>query len=162
MNENASSSPHEDDHEPDPNSSTESASETSDPTPLAGPAPGGDAVDEPAVVAELVAPAVSGQVRIGSPFAVDPFEFDPSRAIEAFYDVGPLKYTAMGAVAASALVLCFGLVAAYVFPAGGTMIAALGCVLSIFGMYSSYRLTAAALLAVHLGLFVVCYGGAII
>jgi hypothetical protein len=37
------------------------------------------------------------------------------------------------------------------------MIAALGCALSIFGMYSSYRLTAACLLAMHLCLFVVSY-----
>ncbi len=97
-------------------------------------------------------------IRVGSPFAVDPFEPDTTRQIEIFYDVGPLKYTAMGAVFASAMVVGFAAAAAYFFPIGGTMIAALGCVLSIFGMYSSYRLTAAGLLAIHLCLFVLSYG----
>jgi hypothetical protein len=103
-------------------------------------------------------PGDVASVRIGSPFAVDPFTHDPARAIEAFYDVGPLKYTAMGAVSASLMVVGFAAAATYFFPIGGTMIAALGCVLSIFGMYSSYRLTAAGLLAIHLCLFVLSYG----
>ena len=102
--------------------------------------------------------AAESDIRVGSPFAVDPFEHDPARPIETYYDVGPLKYTAMGAVSASVMVVGFAAAAAYYFPVGGTMIAALGCVLSIFGMYSSYRFLAAGLLAIHLCLFVLSYG----
>ena len=102
--------------------------------------------------------AAESEVRVGSPFAADPFEADPARAVETLYDVGPLKYTAMGAVSASVMVVGFAAAAAYFFPVGGTMIAALGCVLSILGMYSSYRVTAAGLLAIHLCLFVLSYG----
>ena len=64
----------------------------------------------------------------------------------------------MGAVAASAMVLVFAVVAAWWFPGGGTMIAALGCALSIFGMYSNYRFLASGFLLLHLALFVVSYG----
>jgi hypothetical protein len=97
-------------------------------------------------------------VRLGSPFAEDPFETDDAPPIENLYDVGPLKYTALGAVAASVLVLGFAAAAAYLFPAGGTMVAALGCLLSLFGMYSPWRLASAGLLAVHLFLFLLSYG----
>jgi hypothetical protein len=97
-------------------------------------------------------------VRVGSPFAEDPFEADDSRPTENLYDVGPVKYTAMGAVTASVLVLGFAAAAAYLFPAGGTMVAALGCLLSIFGMYSPWRLASAGLLAAHLCLFLLSYG----
>ncbi len=100
----------------------------------------------------------ASSVRVGSPFAEDPFEADESRPIENLYDVGPVKYTAMGAVTASVLVLGFAAAAAYLFPAGGTMVAALGCLLSIFGMYSPWRLASAGLLAVHLCLFLLSYG----
>jgi hypothetical protein len=95
---------------------------------------------------------------VGSPFAEDPFEIDNSRPIENLYDVGPVKYTAMGAVAASILVLGFAAAAAYLFPVGGAMVAALGCLLSLFGMYSPWRLASAGLLAVHLFLFLLSYG----
>lgn len=96
-------------------------------------------------------------IRVGSPFAVDPVLSVPARKIEPFYDVGPIRYTAMGAVAASLMVLGFAAAAAWWFPAGGAMTAALGCVLSIFGLYSTYRLASLALLAIHLYLFVLCY-----
>jgi len=100
-------------------------------------------------------------VRVGSPFATDPLTSPPQRPIETFYDVGPIRYTAMGAVAASIMVLAFALVAAWWFPSGGALIAALGCVLSIFGMYSAFRITSVSLLALHLALFVLSYGRSI-
>jgi hypothetical protein len=100
-------------------------------------------------------------IRIGSPFAVDPMAQIAKRQIEPFYDVGPVRYTAMGAVAASVMVLGFATAAAWWFPGGGALIAALGCVLSIFGMYSVFRLTSVALLALHLVLFVISYGRSI-
>ncbi len=112
-----------------------------------------------------------GAIRVGSPFAVDPPERlvttsgDSSRSIsndiEAFYDVGTIRYTAMGAVLASVMVLGFGGVAAWWFPAGGVMIAALGCGLSLFGMASVYRFTSIGLLVAHLGMFLYSYSRAI-
>jgi hypothetical protein len=105
-----------------------------------------------AVVADLVKQA---PIRRGSPFASDPVTVKP---VDNFVDRGPMRYTAIGAVAASILVLAFAAAATLWFPAGGTLIAALGCVLSIFGLYSTYRITSAGLLAIHLSLFVVCYG----
>ena len=59
------------------------------------------------------------------------------------------------------MVLAFAAAAAWWFPSGGTMIAALGCVLSIFGLYSTQRVTAAGILSLHLGLFILCYGRSI-
>lgn len=100
-------------------------------------------------------------IRVGSPFANDPLTSPPNRPIEPFYDVGPIRYTAMGAVAASVMVLGFAAVATWWFPSGGALIAALGCVLSIFGMYSAFRITSVSLLAIHLALFVVSYGRSI-
>ncbi|MDG2219922.1 MAG: hypothetical protein P8L85_00980 [Rubripirellula sp.] len=105
--------------------------------------------------------ALTADIRVGSPFAVDPTIPAAERPIEAFYDVGPIRYTAMGAVAASIMVLGFASVAAWWFPTGGALIAALGCVLSIFGLYSAFRKTAISLLAVHLVLFVLSYSRSI-
>lgn len=97
-------------------------------------------------------------IRVGSPFATDPLpSFQDSKPIEAFYDVGPIRYTAMGAVAASAMVLVFGAAAAWWFPGGGVLIAALGCGLSLFGAASAYRFTSLVLLAAHLGMFLYSY-----
>ncbi len=95
-------------------------------------------------------------IRVGSPFAID-----PSMPIEPLMDVGPIRYTAMGATAASAMVVGFALAAAGWFPVGGAAISALGCVLAIFGMFSPYRITATTLLAIHLALFVTNYVQAI-
>ena len=105
----------------------------------------------------MLKPIDETHARVGSPFAVDPLEH-PEHPIEQIYDVGPLRYTAMGAVAAAIVVLIFASIGVWWFPAGGAMIAALGCMLSIFGLYSTFRYTAAGLLAVHLGLFVLSYG----
>jgi hypothetical protein len=113
------------------------------------------------------APGGQEEIRVGSPFAVDPrpiagtvIQRQRARP-EAFYDVGPLRYTAMGAVAAATLVLGFAAVAAWWFPGGGTIIAALGCALSIFGLYSEKRLAASGCLLLHLVLFMVSYSRAI-
>jgi len=97
-------------------------------------------------------------IRVGSPFADDPFVANDDRQIEPFHEIGPLKYTAMGAVNASTMVAAFAAAACYFFPIGGVLVAGLGCVLSIFGLYSTYRYTAGGLLAVHLCLFILSYG----
>lgn len=106
-------------------------------------------------------------IRVGSPFAVDPAAssadspatqtISPKVSPELFYDVGPLRYTAMGAVAAAVMVLGFAIAAAWWFPAGGTLIAALGCLLSIFGLYSPVPMRSAGCLVLHAALFIVCY-----
>ena len=104
-------------------------------------------------------------IRVGSPFAIDP---DPvatasivhpkkSASPEAFYDVGPLRYTALGAVAAAVMVLVFAIAAAWWFPSGGTLITGLGCVLSIFGLYSPIPKRSAGCLFLHVALFTLCY-----
>ena len=113
------------------------------------------------------------EIRVGSPFAVDPESVtDPANVAvltsgnlrplatspETFYDVGPLRYTALGSVAAALIVLFFGLPAMWWFPPGGTLIASLGCLLSLFGLYSPVPKRAAAVLAVHALLFLICYG----
>jgi hypothetical protein len=127
---------------------TEDVSESRESKPFDG----NDLIASTMVVADPAKP-----IRIGSPFAVDPVLPKQPKKVEVLYDVGPLRYTAMGAVSASAMVVGFGLVAAFWFPSGGALIAALGCVLSIFGMYSNFRYVAAGLLVAHLGLFVVNY-----
>ena len=97
-------------------------------------------------------------IRVGSPFAVDPPPTDSAvKPVEQVYDVGPMRYTAMGAVAASVVVLGFGAAAVWWFPSGGVLIAALGCSLSLFGTASAYRITSIMLLAAHLGIFLLSY-----
>ena len=80
-----------------------------------------------------------------------------SSANEILDDAGPLCYTALGALAASLIVILFAAVGTWWFPAGGALIAALGCLLAIFGLFSTYRISSAVLIVVHLGLFVVSY-----
>jgi hypothetical protein len=109
-------------------------------------------------------------IRSGSPFKTDPeataavfVEVQSSRnsTPEVIYDVGPLRYTAMGSVAAAVMVMGFAAAAALWFPAGGTLIAALGCLLSIFGLYSPIPMWSAGCLVVHAALFLLCYARAI-
>ena len=115
-------------------------------------------------------PADQQVVRTGSPFAVDPEEWPEATLVvtpakkEVLYDVGPLRYTAIGSVSAAIMVLGFAAAAAWWFPGGGSLIAALGCALSIFGLYSPnrYKLVAGGCLGLHLLLFLVSYGRAII
>ena len=117
--------------------------------------------------AEQGGPPIDESIRVGSPFAVDPNPIAGTsirrRRVkpEAFYDVGPLRYTAMGAVSAAVLVLGFAAAAAWWFPGGGTIIAALGCALSIFGLYSNRKLVASGCLVLHLMLFMISYSRAI-
>ncbi|TWU42470.1 hypothetical protein [Novipirellula artificiosorum] len=102
----------------------------------------------------------SEPIRRGSPFATDPPMMASAAVInpeDVYFQATPLRYTAMGAVAASAMVLFFAAAAAWWFPTGGAMIAGLGCMLSIAGLYSHRRKTAAALLAIHLMLFMLCF-----
>ena len=107
----------------------------------------------------------SDEIRVGSPFIKDPDLWDgvvvAPRKPERFYDLGPLRYTAIGAVAASVMVLGFALVAFWWFPGGGTLIAALGCALAVFGLYSQHRRTASVCLILHLLLFIASYSRAI-
>jgi hypothetical protein len=112
-------------------------------------------------------PPTDQAIRVGSPFAVDPSPIAGTsiqrRRVrpEALYDVGPLRYTALGAVSAALLVLGFAAAAAWWFPGGGTIIAALGCALSIFGLYSNRKITASGCLVLHLLLFMISYSRAI-
>ena len=157
MNQNASNRPPD---ESDDSPPEVSASRDAESIRVQNPIPG---TGDPEPIEASLVESIDGAnaVRIGSPFAVDPIDplsGIPAKRIEPFLDVGPIRYTAMGAVAASIMVLGFASAAAWWFPAGGALIAALGCVLSIFGLYSSYRFTSALLLAVHLCLFVVSYG----
>lgn len=103
-------------------------------------------------------------IRIGSPFKVDPPQsievagqsiIDASLEIDS--DATPMRYVAMGSVAASVMVLAFAMAAVEWFPVGGAMIAGLGCLLSVFGLYSPHRLKSAALLVVHAAIFLFCY-----
>ena len=50
------------------------------------------AVTEDAATNTQAEPVTAELVRVGSPFAVDPFAPSANRPIEAFYDVGPLRY----------------------------------------------------------------------
>ncbi len=160
MNQNASDRPQDDRSE----SASSKTVMSGDANPLGvnRPITGKETVQSEPIQASLVETIDEAPpIRVGSPFAIDPIDplaGLPVKKIEPFLDVGPIRYTAMGAVAASFMVLGFATAAAWWFPAGGALIAALGCVLSIFGLYSTYRFTSAALLAVHLCLFVVSYG----
>ena len=80
-----------------------------------------------------------------------------SSANEILDDPGPLRYTALGALTASLIVILFAAVGTWWFPAGGALIAALGCLLAIFGLFSTYRIRSAMLIVIHLALFVVSY-----
>jgi hypothetical protein len=103
-------------------------------------------------------------IREGSPFAVDP-EPSPSDeefgqvplTAEAFYDIGPMRYMALGAVLAAAIVLLFAAASAYWFPGGGLLVAGLGCLLAMLGFFSPRPRTAVGLLAGHLALLATAY-----
>ncbi len=107
-------------------------------------------------------------VRTGSPFRVDPPDVQtPSAATpvltlsgEAAYgEFGPFLYTAMGASAAAVVVLVFAGLGAWWFPPGGALVAVLGAILSIVGLFSKRRFRYAALgtLPLHMGLFLLSY-----
>jgi hypothetical protein len=105
-----------------------------------------------------------GNIREGSPFAVDPEPLSQQHELEdapvpaeVFYDIGPMRYMALGAVLAAAVVLLFSAASAYWFPAGGILVAGLGCFLAFLGFFSPRPRTAGGLLIVHLCLFVTAY-----
>lgn len=97
----------------------------------------------------------SATVRVGSPFRGDPkpAEFVPQAAINEAVIGSPARYTALGAVAASALVLLFAASGALWYPSGGVLVAALGCTLAVGGLFSARKKTSLGLLTMHLGLF---------
>lgn len=110
-------------------------------------------------------PDEASDVRVGSPFADhpadaataparDPVAGDhPTDAAEALWHVGPIGYTALGAVFAAAIASVFAAVAAWYFPSGAIAVAALGCGLALFGLGSPRRIAAAVFVLVNLGLF---------
>ena len=69
------------------------------------------------------------------------------------WHAGPLRYTALGAVFAAAICVGFAAVAAWYFPTGAIAVATLGSALGLFGLRSPRRITATALVLIHLGLF---------
>lgn len=98
-------------------------------------------------------------IRDGSPFAAEPPRTSRSifPAADSQWDIGPVRYTAGGAVLAAIVVLAFGAIAAWWFPSGGALIATLGMSLALFGCLSPYRIVAGGLLFTHLALFMLCY-----
>lgn len=111
------------------------------------------------------------EIRVGSPFRIDPEDLDQidssatpgqvgAGVPEAAYaDFGPFLYTAMGASAAAVVVLLFAAAGAWWFPTGGALVAILGTVLSIIGVFSTrrFRYAAIATLPLHMVLFFVSY-----
>jgi len=84
---------------------------------------------------------------------------DPA-SIEAVYaDYGPFLYTSMGAAVSAVMVLLFATAGAVWFPAGGAIVAILGILLSITGLFAArrFRWAAIACLPLHVGLFVFSY-----
>ncbi len=113
-------------------------------------------------------------IRVGSPFAKEPViavlaesnQFARHQlgkneladmGEDVYFQATQLRYTAMGAVSASTMVLFFALAAIVWFPPGGVLIAGLGCLLSLLGMASHLRRWAFALLFAHLALFAISY-----
>lgn len=110
-------------------------------------------------------------VREGSPFrpgtetqAATRPDFQTAQASDqpagpSYADLGPMRYTAMGAASAAVVVLLFAGLGAWWFPAGGALVAVLGAVLSIIGLFArqKFRYTALGTLTLHIGLFMVSY-----
>lgn len=110
--------------------------------------------------------ASDGPVRRGSPFAPSPRAGDPTPVSGAAAAVAmPMAEPAFdpewgvlrAANWASAWVAICGLACLQMFPAGGVVVATLGCALSTVGLFSSRAAFAAALLALHAWLFFACY-----
>ena len=120
---------------------------------------------EPVAAGEV--PVQAGEsIREGSPFRADPPAMlvgDFSSGEGAYLDLGPYRYTAMGAATSALLITAFAGLGAWWFPAGGVVVAMLGALLSIVGMYSPnrLRLVSIAALVFHAGLFLLSYQRAI-
>ena len=127
------------------------------------------------IVGKDVAGDVAGEpvnddgIRVGSPFAagsvVGTATLPDANATqvppaEVLAD-GVMRYTAQGSATASLMVIFFAAAAVWWFPAGGVVIAGLGCALAVGGMFSQYRLPSTGLLVIHLGLFFASYTMAI-
>ena len=103
--------------------------------------------------------AVEETIRVGSPFRESSVA-KPSLSGEAAYaDYGPFLYIAMGSSVAASIVLLFAAAGSWWFPPGGALVAILGVILSIVGVFSNrrFRLMAIASLPIHAGLFVLSY-----
>lgn len=118
-------------------------------------------------VAKMIVPSVD-EVHVGSPFRQDPEDLpaeSPAGVIftasgEAAYgEFGPFLYTAMGASSAAVVVLFFAAAGAFWFPTGGALVAVLGTVLSIVGLFAAkrFRYAAFATLPMHMTLFFLSY-----
>ncbi len=112
-------------------------------------------------------------VRVGSPFRVDPSDLatpsEPAKKLtlsgEAAYgEYGPFLYTAMGASSAAVVVLVFAALGTWWFPAGGALVAVLGTILSIIGLFSRRRFRYAAIgtLPLHMALFFLSYARSLV
>ncbi|MEL6104383.1 MAG: hypothetical protein AAFU85_00040 [Planctomycetota bacterium] len=120
-----------------------------------------DAVPTPAP-----APSNDQPIREGSPFRTEPAAILAEQFASgegAYIDLGPYRYTAMGAAVSAVLITMFAGLGAWWFPAGGVLVAMLGALLSIVGMYSPNRLRLVAIgaLVLHSGLFLFSYQRAI-
>jgi hypothetical protein len=107
-------------------------------------------------------------IRVGSPFRKDPpnmraapipVSAPPLSGEAAYGEFGPFRYTTMGASTAAVAVLLFAAIGAWWFPIGGALVAVLGTVLSIVGLFSTkrFRLAAIAMLPLHISLFFLSY-----
>lgn len=105
-------------------------------------------------------------IREGSPFRTEPAAMLAEQFASgesAYIDLGPYRYTAMGAAVSALLITMFAGLGAWWFPAGGVLVAMLGALLSIVGMYSPNRLRLVSIgaLVLHSGLFLFSYQRAI-
>lgn len=117
-------------------------------------------------------------IRRGSPFAPDtarqapegtevPVVFSPSIAaegtvlvgpqLESSLDVGVAAETALGGLLAAWLILPIALFAAFWFPFGGVLIAALGTILGVVALASPRYWMASVVLLLHLAVAALAY-----
>lgn len=72
-----------------------------------------------------------------------------AKSVVEFHDITTARYVAWGGVIASMIVVPQSILAATYFPAGGLLVAGLGCVLAIVGLSSPRVKTAAIVLVAH-------------
>ena len=99
--------------------------------------------------------------RVGSPFAASQSTEVGQQRPVALPNVGPFQYAAMGGVVAAIMLLGFATGGFVWFPAGGCVIAVLGCAVATLGLHSEYKRTAAGVLLLHFSLFIACSGALI-
>lgn len=123
-----------------------------------------DGATSPAVSIKTAALAI-GPVRVGSPFApgtasAPSIKSSPTVSAVSLAELNALMYLAMGATAAAVLVLLFAILGTILFPVGGLMVATLGVVLAVLGIFSKqkrYQWTAASMIPLHITAAGVCY-----